>query len=212
MVYIFENINTVTNDLLKKFDSLYTEERKIKSGKYCREDDKKKSLIAYILLLYALKKEYGIFEKLYFDYGKNSKPFLKKHKNIYFSISHSGKYVSVAADINNIGVDVEGYIDDYETISRYVFSEDEMKYIENGNSGAKAAKLWTLKESYLKYTGTGIADGLKAYDFAYKPDVFEKYGCKFKCIQKEKYYLSVCSENDMTIKFVKEEDLIKLVR
>ena len=55
MVYIFENINTVTNDLLKKFDSLYTEERKIKSGKYCREDDKKKSLIAYILLLYALK-------------------------------------------------------------------------------------------------------------------------------------------------------------
>ena len=65
MVYIFENINTVTNDLLKKFDSLYTEERKIKSGKYCREDDKKKSLIAYILLLYALKKEYGIFEKLY---------------------------------------------------------------------------------------------------------------------------------------------------
>ena len=82
MVYIFENINTVTNDLLKKFDSLYTEERKIKSGKYCREDDKKKSLIAYILLLYALKKEYGIFEKLYFDYGKNNKPFLKKHKNI----------------------------------------------------------------------------------------------------------------------------------
>lgn len=164
------------------------------------------------MLLYALKKEYGIFEKLYFDYGKNNKPFLKKHKNIYFSISHSGKYVSVAADINNIGVDVEGYIDDYKTISRYVFSEDEMKYVENGNSGAKAAKLWTLKESYLKYTGTGIADGLKAYDFAYKPDVFEKYGCKFKCIKKEKYYLSVCSENDMTIKFVKEEDLIKLVR
>lgn len=56
MVYIFENINTVTNDLLKKFDSLYTEERKIKSGKYCREDDKKKSLIAYILLLYAFFK------------------------------------------------------------------------------------------------------------------------------------------------------------
>lgn len=85
MVYIFENINTVTNDLLKKFDSLYTEERKIKSGKYCREDDKKKSLIAYILLLYALKKEYGIFEKLYFDYGKNNKPFLKNIK-IYISV------------------------------------------------------------------------------------------------------------------------------
>ena len=41
---------------------------------------------------------------------------LKKHKNIYFSISHSGKYVSVAADINNIGVDVEGYIDDFYVV------------------------------------------------------------------------------------------------
>ena len=51
MVYIFENINTVTNDLLKKFDSLYTEERKIKSGKYCREDDKKKShIFCYFML------------------------------------------------------------------------------------------------------------------------------------------------------------------
>lgn len=212
MVYIFENIDIITNDLLKRFETFYTEERTIKSRKYFREDDRKKSLIAYILLLYAVKKEYGILEKLYFDYGKNNKPFLKNHKNIYFSISHSGKYVSVGIDINNIGVDIEGYIDDYEIISKYVFSEDEIRYIGYGNSGAKAARLWTLKESYLKYTGTGITDDLKAYNFANEPTVFKKFGCKFKSIQKENYCISVCSENDMTIKYVKVEDLIKLVR
>lgn len=212
MVYILENIDAVTNELLEQFDSLYTEERKIKSRKYCREDDRKKSLIAYILLLYALKNEYGIFKKLYFGYEENNKPFLKDYKDIYFNISHSSKDVAVAADIKNIGVDIERYIDDYEAISKYVFSEDEISYIKQGDSNAKAAKLWTLKESYLKYTGTGITGDLKACNFAFEPAVFKKYGCKFQSVRKEKYYLSVCSENDMKIKFIKPEDLKELVR
>lgn len=53
MVYIFENINTVTNDLLKKFDSLYTEERKIKTENIA-EKMIKRNLLSHIFCYFML--------------------------------------------------------------------------------------------------------------------------------------------------------------
>lgn len=212
MVYIFENADAVSLELLDKFNFIYTEERIEKSRKYLKEEDRKKCLMAYIVLLYALKSEYDIFEKIQFEYKINKKPFLEKYKNIFFNISHSSSEIAVALSKNNVGVDIERIIYDYNSIADSVFSHEEKNYIYECDSEKRATKLWTFKESYLKYKGTGLTDDIKKYQFAYQDDVFEKYGCLFKTFSAEKYYVSVCSETDMKIKYIDVKDIIKLVR
>ena len=212
MVYIFENADAVSLELLDKFNFIYTEERIEKSRKYLKEEDRKKCLMAYIVLLYALKSEYDIFEKIQFEYKINKKPFLEKYKNIFFNISHSSSEIAVALSKNNVGVDIERIIYDYNSITDSVFSHEEKNYIYECDSEKRATKLWTFKESYLKYKGTGLTDDIKKYQFAYQDDVFEKYGCLFKNFSTEKYYVSVCSETDMKIKYIDVKDIVKLVR
>ena len=41
-------------------------------------------------------------------YGKHGKPYLKNYSDVYFNISHSGKYVMCAAGDMEMGVEYSG--------------------------------------------------------------------------------------------------------
>lgn len=69
-----------------------------------------------------------------------------------------------------VGIDAE-YIDPsmtgerMERIARRYFTDSEMEYIFSGSGISETSRrfyrVWTMKESYGKYTGGGIADGIK---------------------------------------------------
>lgn len=106
------------------------------------------------------------------EVGRHGKPFSPSRRDISFNISHSrGLCVGaiLTENMGEVGVDVE-FIDRekrLERIAERFFTERERAEIGAANDGALAFYLiWTMKEAYLKYLGTGITSPLGELDTA----------------------------------------------
>lgn len=138
------------------------------------------------LLAYGLMEEYG---KVYeVEQMKGEKPYFPKAPYIYFNISHTrGMVVCILSD-KEIGIDIE-YIRkaDNSLICRicseeekeYILgktntdSEEEQKYIlgktnvdSEEERNIRFTRIWTLKESYIKAIGKGLAFSMKDISFS----------------------------------------------
>jgi 4'-phosphopantetheinyl transferase len=127
--------------------NLMPKERKIKIDKSSNINDKKLSLGAGVLLYNGLNHFKIINPK--FIYNLNGKPYIE-NSNIYFNISHKNEYVICAFSDKEIGVDIEKISSFSNNLINKVFNKEEI-YFNNNYS-----KLWTIKESFMKYLGTGI--------------------------------------------------------
>lgn len=112
---------------------------------------------------------------------KHGKPFFSNADHIHFSISHSGKYWACMFDIENVGLDIEEYSRRNMPVSRFTditnrfFKPDERSYVLEGSTDEdmeddadealknRFFKIWTAKESYMKYTGNGFTEGFKNF-------------------------------------------------
>lgn len=132
-------------------------------GKYdkilrlAKEEDRKQQAGAWLLLYYALK-ECGVKDlpgEYYF--GPNGKPL---RDDIFFNLSHSGSYALCVTAKQEVGCDVEMLRPVSYKIVRRFFSEKERRLLEKAE-GPEADRLyttlWTLRESYAKKTGEGLA-------------------------------------------------------
>jgi len=107
--------------------------------------------------------------------GAHGKPGLAPSftgHGIHFNAAHTAGLVALAvARSPDIGVDVENVIDGRTPLSvasRY-FDADEVRELESLPAGEKRRRfyaLWTLKESWLKATGRGLAAGLGNISFS----------------------------------------------
>lgn len=104
------------------------------------------------------------------------KPYLEGVSGIYFNISHTSGLVACGIDQQEIGIDVE-YIRPYDKrLMRRICTEEEIAYICGGNrvgeqiQNDRFFRLWTLKESYLKATGQGLAVPMKEVSFIMNGD------------------------------------------
>ena len=95
--------------------------------------------------------------------SNHKKPILeKKRQTLQFNISHSNDFVLYAFSRNqSIGVDVEYYRNkiNFMGVASRFFTEDEymiLKEAKNENRLSLFYNIWTCKEAYLKYCGTGL--------------------------------------------------------
>lgn len=116
--------------------------RKDKIDKCLNYKDKLLSLGAGILLYKELKDVNIVFNEY-------NKPYLENN-SIYFNISHSGNMVVCAFSDLEIGVDIEK-IKSFNKVKNLVFTKEEIEYLNNDN--LLYTKLWTIKESFIKYLG-----------------------------------------------------------
>lgn len=163
-------------DITKLSDALFEKElaslpllRQKEILKKANIDDRKRSLAGDMLAKKYLSKIYGIPpEKLIFAKGEHGKPYVV---NIpaHFNISHSGKYTVLAISDRPIGVDIEEIREFSAITARKLFSEDELSYVA-GNAPSRRKSLmqqcffevWTAKEAFLKYLGTGLSGGMNS--------------------------------------------------
>ena len=113
----------------------------------------------------------------------------------FFSVSHSGDCVAVAADDSEIGVDVEQLTakDDLKLAERF-YHPNELAFVQNAEDHRRAfTRIWTRKESYLKQTGVGIATDLRAFDTTSK-----ELSEHIQSVDLDGYVLSVCTEQPLT--------------
>ena len=121
------------------------------------EKAKRLSLAAGVLLRIALERAGAGEGEL--SFGENGKPCLAGG-GVEFNLSHSGSLAVCAASDRPVGADVEAYRHFDEKLLRYVYQERELADVRERaapeNEDRAFTELWTLKESFMKYLGTGL--------------------------------------------------------
>lgn len=208
------------NDLKKdEFNFLIShisvgDRRRIK--RFRNYEDAQRTLVGYILVRYLLckrlrKENYEIV----FELNAYGKPTLKDIGDVFFNISHSGKWVVCCIDTNPVGIDVEQikFID--MGIADRFFSKEEVILLESKESIDRNDffyELWTLKESYIKAIGKGLSIPLYEFSIVFKENravinsKIESENYYFKQYDLGKNYkMAVCASED---KFASEIEYI----
>jgi len=97
---------------------------------------------------------------LSFEYRKNGKPYLTEPEDVYFNISHSGDMVICAIAPFEVGCDIEQIVSGSRTskIAKRYFTGEEQEFVDSSPDRTAAFyRMWTLKESFMKVTGLGLA-------------------------------------------------------
>ena len=89
----------------------------------------------------------------------------------FFNWAHSGDWVLAGVGASPLGVDVERTRREksWHAVAERFFREEEKQKIAAALKEARGdlfRRYWTMKESYLKYTGEGLAGGLHDVDVA----------------------------------------------
>jgi len=114
------------------------------------------TLIGRILLRRILYDRFGISSyDTAIELSESGKPYLKDHKDLHFSISHTKNCVACAVGECPIGLDVEAVCDrDHSKIAVRMFTDNEKTVASQSEDGFY--RIWTMKESFVKMTGDGI--------------------------------------------------------
>lgn len=156
MVYTFDRLDQYTDEAYEKHLSSLPAWRREKALQYKKLDDRKRSVLAFVLLQHALREEYGIAEIPEFVYNEFGKPSLPDQL-IHFSLSHCNDAVACAVSDNNIGIDVESIVPYNPDVARRVCTAAELEMLgQSDNKDTDFIKLWTMKESISKFDGRGL--------------------------------------------------------
>ncbi|SHI99269.1 4'-phosphopantetheinyl transferase [Clostridium cavendishii DSM 21758] len=166
-VIIIKTLN-IQDENLQKLCTYISCERRTKINKFINKNDKIQTLIAEILIRTKVIKDFNVKnESISFNKNIYGKPYLEKFKNFYFNISHSGNYVAIAINNQEVGIDIEEIKDiEYFDIAKNFFTNEEFNYISIPNkkkSLERFYEIWTLKESYIKFKGQGLSIPLDSF-------------------------------------------------
>ena len=150
------------------WDALYaqaSEGRRRRADKFMFPEDRKRCLCAELLMRYSLFTGRGIRFTGEPLLGKYGKPYIQGAEDLFFSASHSGKWAVTAYGSSQVGADVEVIKSGSSSIAEGCFTQSEQDYVFADDEGAdeRFIKLWTLKESYIKYLGTGLSTPLDSF-------------------------------------------------
>lgn len=125
---------------------------------------RKQGLGAELLLIKALESAApGITPPLDISCGKDGKPELVD-SGISFNLSHSGNFAACALSDSPIGLDIQTERDCDRRLAEKYFTAPERRFIEESDNKAYAfTKLWCMKESAVKYIGTGLKTPLSSF-------------------------------------------------
>lgn len=129
------------------------------------------SILGHELVVDTLKQK-----GLSFDYtitkNQNGKPYFLYNDKIHFNISNTKSYVAIVLYDKQIGLDIEYLRQNKQNLATRFFHPMEQKYllVNKTNYDYAFTQLWTIKEAYVKMTGTGIADNFSKYNLA--PKIF----------------------------------------
>ncbi len=150
---------SVLNDPMRYKEALQLvdEKRRSRIERFRYKQGKLLSLGAGLLLEKALKEE-GIRDTR-IELAPDGKPYLKNHRDIFFSLSHSGTAVLCAISDAPVGCDIQIIKNVPQGVARRAFSLEEQNAMMVTDAQIQRQyfyKLWTGKESYLKMTGEGL--------------------------------------------------------
>lgn len=137
----------------------------------CPEASSTQSIVGhYFAKKIIAKKLSKSIEDIYFNKNEHSKPL---YDGIHFNITHSKDYVIIAFNNSPIGIDAEVIRNINPKLTKKVLSENEC--INSNNYNVDFLKIYTAKEAYFKYVGTGITNfkNISVNDISQKYNLFK---------------------------------------
>ncbi|MBQ4333214.1 MAG: 4'-phosphopantetheinyl transferase superfamily protein [Clostridia bacterium] len=101
-------------------------------------------------------------------YGENGKPYLADSSGPHFSISHTDVWVFCAVSGHEIGLDAQTRRRVCPRLAARSLSPEELSWARQ-DIELHFARLWTMKEAYLKYTGTGLSVPIRSVTVSVPP-------------------------------------------
>lgn len=149
-----------------------------------RAEWKRKQSVGAGYLLYLLKKRFSIEEEPVVLPG--GKPAFPGNGEIFFNLSHSGKYAGLAYGKRNLGLDMESVKRADLRVAKRFFRKEEYEYLASLEDGAGAdafCRIWTGKEAVLKAAGKGISASLDG--FSVLGGALDASGTEDLCVETE---------------------------
>jgi 4'-phosphopantetheinyl transferase len=176
------------SELLESYRSLLTEAETEKQQRYVFEKDRHDALITRAFVRDILSKYVAIKpQDLCFTIGDKGKPELTNTDiPIRFNISHTKDLIICAVTLHHdIGCDVEvpERKSDVIAIADRFFSEIEVKELTGlplSQQRSRFFDYWTLKESYIKAWGQGLAIPLSDFSFHIGTDAASNFNHDIK--------------------------------
>lgn len=136
------------------------------------------------------------------DVGQWGKPYLVDYPQINFNLSHSGEYVCCAVAGFAVGVDVQRHQTVKDGLARRFFSMEDNQLLAGLNESEKRElffRIWSIRESYVKFTGKGLGQGLAGFKIDWKNQVIQNAGKEPFAYFEEKrdlkgYSMCVCGQ------------------
>lgn len=138
-----------------------------------------------------------LFEKCEIIKNAWGKPFLKEHREIFFSVSHCSGGAALSLSACRTGIDIEKIRTFSMITARKVLADEELDNVIHSQFPERDFfRYWTLKESYTKAIGTGMSYPLKKVSFTfdrYSNVICNKAGCVFRILENNPDFVaSVC--------------------
>jgi len=152
------------NEFAEEYGGLSQPDR-YRIDKIKEKDSAKRTLAGRLLARKAVADLSGLdAADIRIDVDEKGRPYAE-NAPVYFSISHCRERVVCVASKCNIGVDIERIKTVKSNLVKRVCCTSEFEYVigkkgESGNLSEDALRrffeVWTLKEAWFKYLGTGI--------------------------------------------------------
>ncbi len=174
-VYYFSDFDLVTDQVLAEITCWMPAQQQERMASLHTLSRRREQVLAYAMLCRALQDGFngewqlvrcgaelfpagvGVERLPLWHIGEHGKPFLANYEGVHFNISHCSRAVAVAVSHCNVGVDVEGSRRYSEgVLHRSMSHEEQAEIAQSNNPEAAFARLWTRKEAYFKWLGTGI--------------------------------------------------------
>ena len=125
-----------------------------------RFEDRVLGVEAFLLLLKALREDYGILSCPDMVYGVHGKPSFARYPEIFFSLSHCRSGAMCVVSRGNVGCDIESANRKVsEAVMSRCFNRAEAEKVRSSsNPSLEFARIWTRKEAVGKFLGCGIDD------------------------------------------------------
>ncbi len=177
----------------------------------------KERLAASALLTWVVRRELpewaGKDARELLVYGPHGKPYLKGNP-FYFNLSHSGGIVACAVQTREVGLDVEKKREFSQRLKERICTPAEYLLVSSGSrENENLTQLWTMKESYMKYTGLGFAQGILSTEFRMLGKTPELCSgrANFVCAEFEDAFFTLCTAEPVPLEImeVRFEDVLE---
>jgi 4'-phosphopantetheinyl transferase len=191
------DLSGLEEEAYQKLYALASPRRRQQADRYRFPADARRCIAADGLLRYAARQALGT-DRPEPEKTPEGKPFLPEYPDFHFNLSHSGRWVVIAWGDCPVGIDVEklDYTPGRQQVMRRFFTPEEQEYLFSAGEAEKAERffeIWTAKESYLKYLGTGLRRSLNS--FSVVPDG-TGLGVRFTGRWLGDSYLTVCTRQE----------------